>query len=63
MMEDYVASAKVKYDGQKEDYAASQVALWDSWFYRGWEAGMGIVHPLADNWIYLLCIFHKFSLR
>ena len=62
-MKDDVAGSIVKADGQKEDGAAPTVALWDSWFYRGGKADKGMVHPLSENWKYLLCIFRKFSLR
>ena len=50
IMEDDVAGAILKADGQKEDDAAPLVALWYSWFYRSCKADMSIVHPLSDNW-------------
>ena len=34
IMEDEVAGAILKADGQKEDDASPPVSLWDSWFYR-----------------------------
>ena len=36
-MEDCVVGYIVEADCQKEDDADPPVALWDSWFYRGWE--------------------------
>ena len=63
MMEDDLAEAILKSDGQKEDDADPPFSLWDSCFYRSWKADRPTVHPLANNWQHLLCIVMKFSLK
>ena len=50
MMEDEVAGAILKADGQKEDDVAPPVALWDSWFYIIWKAYRNMMHLLAEHW-------------
>ena len=63
MMEDDVSGSILKSDGEKEEDAGPPVFLWYSWLYTVWKADKGMVHPLADNWKSLLCIFQKFILR
>ena len=47
MMEDEVAGAILKSDGQKEDDMAPPVALWDSWFYISCKSDRAMMHILA----------------
>ena len=50
MMEDEVAGAVLKPDGQKEDDVAPAVALWVSWFYRSCKSYRDMMHLLAEHW-------------
>ena len=50
MMEDEVAGAILKPDGQKEDDVAPPVALWVSWFYRSCKSYRDMMHLLAEHW-------------
>ena len=50
MMEDEVAGAILKPDGQKEDDVPPPVALWVSWFYRSWKSYSDMMHLLVEHW-------------
>ena len=62
MVEDDVTGSILKSDVQKEYYASPPVALWDSWFYRGWKADRAMVQPLAEigntSWVYFRSSFY-----
>ena len=47
MMEDDVAGAILKADGQKEYDAAPPFDLWYSWFYISWKADRAMANTLA----------------